>query len=83
MFLNKVRKLLEYNYDIGTIINIQPNNIGRQTHYVMETQKGKYFIKIINCINKNINKDDEIKVCKILRDNKINCIPEYINYNGK
>ena len=78
-FLNKIQKLLECNYNIGTILNIQPNNVGRQTHYVVKTQKDKYFVKIINCKNKNINKDDEIKVCKILRNNKVNYVPEYVS----
>lgn len=53
------------NYDIGNIISVQTNNIGRHTHYIANTNKGKFFIKVLDCKNENVHMNEEILVCEI------------------
>lgn len=66
------------NYDIGLVQSFTANNIGRTTHYIVETDKGKFFIKILDCNNENIHKDDEIVICNKLRNKGISIVPLYL-----
>lgn len=73
IFINKIIT----NYNIGKIISIEENTIGRQTNYILYSTSGKYFIKILDCQNKNIHKEDEIEVCNLLTQNKITVVTKY------
>jgi hypothetical protein len=66
------------NYNLGSLIIANENNIGRNTHYILETTRGRYFIKTLNTTNENIRIYDEIMVCKKLRIKGMATIPEYI-----
>lgn len=74
---DKIVKNINLNYNIGKIVNILENNVGRQTHYIVETDYNKFFVKILDCKNKNIHMHDEIKVCRILQKNNVLYVPNY------
>lgn len=70
-----------FNYNIGSFIDIAENKIGRNVHYILNTSKGKYFIKILDCNNENIHKEDEIMVCNTLKEKGMSAIPNYVSKN--
>jgi len=74
----KIVEQAVYYYSLGTLIYINENNLGRDTHYVAETTKGKYFIKTLDVTNENVRVDDEIKACKLLRARGMTALPEYV-----
>jgi len=69
------------NYKIGSFIDISENKVGSNVHYVLNTSKGKYFIKILDCNNENIHMEDEIIVCNTLKKSGMNAIPNYVSKN--
>lgn len=74
----KIIEKINSEYNLGTCLSVQENNVGRQTHYILETVKGRYFIKVLNCKNTNIHKEDEIIACNTLRKKGLNIVPQYI-----
>lgn len=65
-------------YDIGSYIAFEKNKTGRDIHYALMTTTNKYFIKVLNKKNENINMDDEIAVCNFLKKRQLSAIPTYI-----
>jgi Ser/Thr protein kinase RdoA (MazF antagonist) len=66
------------NYNLGCLQSVVENKVGRQTHYIIVTSKGKYFIKVLDCNNENIHINDEILACTTLKQRGIRAIPTYM-----
>ena len=39
---DKIIKNIKANYNIGEVVEISENNIGRQTHYIVKTTSGNF-----------------------------------------
>jgi|GEM_PF-5742112 len=64
-------------YNFGSLVSVEQNKVGRYTHYIIETDKGKYFVKVLDRKNENVHMQDEIVVCNTLRAKGMKTVPQY------
>lgn len=53
-------------YDIGDVLHLERNLIGRGLNYFVRTTKGKYFLKIVSKHDISVNLENEVNACQVL-----------------